>query len=140
MIIYKGETVMTRRIKAFSVIVILALTMLLSACGGDSDSKLIVGTWSTIAPTEEKITVTFNKDGTLVWTDYLGTATFVTTGRYEFEKSEKYITIYPDKDPNDKMPFNPNEWGFQYTISSDYLTFYKKAYSEEPWYCFKRQA
>ena len=130
---------MTKHIKAFSVIVILALTMLLSACGGDSDSKLIVGTWSTIAPTEEKITVTFNKDGTLVWTDYLGTATFVTTGRYEFEKSEKYITIYPDKDPNDKMPFNPNEWGFQYTVSSDYLTFYKKAYSEEPWYYFKKQ-
>ena len=131
---------MTSRIKAFSVIVLLALSMLLSACGGDSDKKLIVGTWVTTAPTEEKKTVTFNADGTLVWTDYIGGSALVTTGRYEFEKSEKYITIYPDKDPNDKMPFNPNEWGFQYTITADTLTFYKTAYREEPWYYFKRQA
>lgn len=131
---------MTRRIKAFSAVVILGLTMLLSACGGDSDKKMIIGTWVTMAPTEEQITVTFNKDGTLVWTDYIGGTPLVTTGRYELETSEKYLTIYPDKDPDDRVPFNPNEWGFQYTISSDTLTFYKKAYRETPWYCFKRQS
>ena len=136
----KGENGMRRRIRAVSVIVILSLVMLLSACGKSSDKSKFVGTWVTTAPTQENITVTFNADGTLVWTDYIGGSALVTTGRYEFEKSEKYITIYPDKDPNDKMPFNPNEWGFQYTITADTLTFYKTAYREEPWYYFKRQA
>ena len=136
----KGGIGMTRRIRAFSVIVILSLVLLLSACGEDSDKKMFVGTWVTTAPTEENITITFNSDGTLKWTDYIGGTPMVTTGKYTFEKSEKYVTIYPDKDPNDKMPFNPNEWGFQYVVTADHLTFYKKAYSEDPWYCFKRQA
>jgi hypothetical protein len=112
--------------------------MLLSACE-DSDNKKFIGTWVTTAPTQEQITVTFNSDGTVKWTDYIGGSALVTTGRYELNKSEKYLTIYPDKDPDDKMPFNPNELGFQYNITSDTLTFYKTAYSEEPWYCFKRQ-
>ena len=128
---------MARRIRALSVVVILSLMMLLSACE-DSDNKKFVGTWVTTAPTQEQITVTFNSDGTVKWTDYIGGSALVTTGKYKIDKSEKYLTIQPDKDPDDKMPFDPNEWGFQYTITSDTLTFYKTAYSEEPWYYFKR--
>ena len=136
----KGETVMTRRIRAFSAAVILSLVMLLSACGEDSDKKMFIGTWVTTAPTQENITVTFNADGTLKWTDYINGSALVTTGRYEFERSRKYLTIHPDKDPNDKLPFAPNDWGFQYTVTSTTLTFYKNEYREEPWYCFKKQA
>lgn len=135
----KGGIVMTRRISVVFMVFLLAAVICLSACGDGSDKKKFIGTWVTAAQTEERITVTFKEDGTLVWTDYIGSSTFVTTGRYDFEKDEKYITIYPDRDPNSKLPFAENEWGFQYTVTADLLTFYKKAYREEPWYTFKRQ-
>mgnify|MGYP003306160767 CR=1 FL=1 len=32
-----------------------------------------------------------------------------------------------------------DEWGFQYSVTADTLTFYKYAYKNEPWYCFKKQ-
>ena len=135
----KGENGMRRCIRAVSVAVILSFVMLLSACGKSSDKSKFVGTWVTTAPTQENITVTFNADGTLKWTDYIGGTPMVTTGKYELKESEHYLTIQPDKKADDKMPFDPNEWGFQYSVTADTLTFYKYAYKNEPWYCFKKQ-
>jgi len=61
----------------------------------------------------------------------------------EDSDNKKFIGTWVTTAPTQEqitVIFNPNEWGFQYNITSDTLTFYKTEYSEEPWYCFKRQA
>ena len=128
---------MTRRIRVFFTVSLLIMAICLCACSNDP-KKQFVGTWDSTGPYSDSVTVTFNADGTFKWVRHYTGADLATTGRYEPDEKEHYLTMYPDKNPNDKTPFSENEWGFSYVVSADYMTFYK-AYSEEPVYAFNRQ-
>ena len=128
---------MTRRIRISFTVFLLLAAVCLCACSSDP-KKQFVGTWVTTGQYDDNCTVTFNADGTYKWVRHLTLGDAVNTGRYEPDEKEQYLTLYPDKDPNSKVPFSENELGFSYVVTSDYITFYK-AYSKEPVYAFKRQ-
>lgn len=133
----KGGIYMTGRIRVSFTVSLLIMAICLCACSSDP-KKQFVGTWNSTGPYSDSVTVTFNADGTFKWVRHYTGRDLATTGRYEPDEKEHYLTMYPDKDPNDKTPFSENEWGFRYVVTSDYITFYKK-YSEEPVYAFQRQ-
>lgn len=128
---------MTRRIRVFFTVFLLLAAMCLCACSKDP-KKQFVGTWVSDTQYDDKVTVTFNADGTYKWVYHLTLGDAVTTGRYEPDEKEQYLTLYPDKDPNSKIPFSENEQGFSYVVNDNYMTFYKM-YSKEPVYAFNRQ-
>lgn len=132
----KGVFVM-RLIRVISVALLLALVMCLTACGS-SDKKKFVGTWVTDSKFDEQVTVTFNEDGTFKWVRNLTLGAVETTGKFELDEKEKYLTMYPNRNPDDTIGTSENEWGFRYVLDSEYLTFYKM-YSEEPVYALRRQ-
>ena len=128
---------MTRRISISITVFLLLAAVCLCSCTSDP-KKQFVGTWVTTKQYDDNCTVTFNADGTYKWVRHLTLGDAVNTGRYEPDEKEHYLTLYPDKDPNSKVPFGENELGFSYVVTSDYMTFYK-AYSKDPAYAFQRQ-
>lgn len=129
---------MKRYIRDFFAVFLLLSVICLCACG-DSGKKQFVGTWVTTGQYDDNVTATFNADGTFKWVRHLTLGDAVTTGRFEPDEKEHYLTMYPDRDPDDKIGTSELEWGFSYVVTADYMTFYKY-YSEDPVYAFKRQA
>ena len=130
---------MKRHTRLFFTVLLLMTVMCLCACSGNSEKKKFVGTWVNTAQYGDKVTVTFYEDSTFKWVYHLTLGDSVVTGRFEPDEKEKYLTMYPDRDPDDTIGTSALEWGFSYVVTSDYLTFYK-VYSEEPVYAFKRQS
>lgn len=127
-----------RRIRVISVVIMFALVMCLTACSNDSGKKQFVGTWVSTPMSGDNVTVTFYEDGTFKWVRHLTLGDAETTGRFSPDEKEKYLTMYPNRDPDDKIGTSENEWGFWYVVNTDYMTFYK-SYSEEPVYTFNKQ-
>ena len=120
------------KVRTVAAILLLSLLMTLTACG-NGEAKMIVGTWKPSPTTKteflgstSKSTWTFNADGTYKEASemiFSGTVyKEAKTGKYELNTKEHVIILKPDDGWHDDT-FGDQEIWYEYSLSSNYLTF-----------------
>jgi hypothetical protein len=126
-----------RRIRVFSVVLLLAMVMCLSACG-KSDKKMIVGTWNTTSNFEDQTTVIFNENGTFKWIRHSTLGDVTSSGKFVLDEKTKSLTMYPSDNTDNTNADAAKEWTFSYTFAEDTLTFHN-ASTKQLAYTFSKQ-
>lgn len=120
------------KVRTVFAILLLSLLMTLTACG-NGEAKMIVGTWKPTPATQtelfgstSKSTWTFNADGTYKEASEMifnGTVYKETkTGKYELNTKDHILILKPDDGWHDDT-FGDQEIWYEYSLSSNYLTF-----------------
>ena len=120
------------KVRTAAAILLLSLLLMLTACG-NGEAKMIVGTWKPSPTTKteflgstSKSTWTFNSDGTYKEASemiFSGSVYKETkTGKYELNTKEHVIILKPDDGWHDDT-FGDQEIWYEYSLSSNYLTF-----------------
>ncbi len=120
------------KVRTVAAILLLSLLMTLTACG-NGEAKMIVGTWKPTPATQtelfgstSKSTWTFNADGTYKEASEMifnGTVYKETkTGKYELNTKDHILILKPDDGWHDDT-FGDQEIWYEYSLSSNYLTF-----------------
>ncbi len=120
------------KVRTVAAILLLSLLMTLTACG-NGEAKMIVGTWKPTPATQtelfgstSKSTWTFNADGTYKEASemiFSGSVYKETkTGKYELNTKDHILILKPDDGWHDDT-FGDQEIWYEYSLSSNYLTF-----------------
>ena len=114
---------MSRKLKAFSLVILFLAVFGISACGGNKDAGKFVGSWKRLDSDGYQTTITFNADGT--WTrhieSYLNPGGQDYTGKYVINEDEKTLTVNIDPLPGDRLTYTTDVL-YHYSFNGDSLT------------------
>ena len=118
------------RVRAVAAVLLLSLMLTLTACDG-GEKKMIVGTWKPSPGSETELlgstsssVWTFNADGTykeVETMNFIGTSTYIHTGKYELNTKEHIMILTPDDGWHDDT-FGDQQYQYTYTLTNQYLT------------------
>ena len=114
---------MTRKIKTFTLAILLFAILGIAACGGNKEASRFIGSWKCTDSNGYPTTITFNADGT--WTRHVESALDPKgqdyTGKYKVDDDKRTLTINIDPLPDSRVKYT-TEVFYHYTLTEDTLT------------------
>ena len=114
---------MTKKIRLFSLTILLLVILGITACGGNKDAGRFVGSWKCSDSKGNATTITFNADGT--WTRHVVSTVSSKgtdyTGKYKIDEDERTLTVKIDPLPDSRVTYT-TEVFYHYILTDDTLT------------------